>query len=480
MKLYKNEATWKQTSAKLSKTAALAVIIVVVAGVIGAVIYVLGGEPKKEAPRAEMPIYYIGDEWVYRVTGVIGYTCHSRVIGEEIVHNENSYVIELSYEPPYLGFSSKVRTWEERETGDILRTLTSSKSWGEPSRWIRDYIYQYPGVGKWFLEVGKEFTRVQARVGVENVTSVVRVEKWEDVSVPAGKFPCFKLVYYHENGDIWRTEWYSDDVKRNVKWVESETGEMWELTSYSISEGSLAIWGPAELEVGDEAVFTVASRGSPVGGVIVEVNGDTKESGADGEVTFAFDRSGEFTVTATKDGYGEASIPIRVKTPPEGAPYYEVVALVNSVIDGDTIDAGILKLAAELDPRGEVSPGTIEGIRFGGGIDAPEWYETGGSEATEFMEDLVPPGTVVYLDLDNLARGGQTGRPYRGSLERLIAVIYAEIDGQWVNVNAELSRWGMGEFPGHKWDLYTYIESEFSMYEWPPYDNDYPYVRGIS
>lgn len=455
--------------------------IIIVVGIIGAAIYVLGLGPKKEAPRAEMPIYYIGDEWVYRVTGgVIGYTCRSRVIGEEILKNENSYVIELSYEPPYLGFSSKEKAWVERENGDTLRFLTLGKYRGEPSSWLRDYIYQYPGAGKWPLEVGKEYTRVQARVGVENVTSVVRVEKWEDVSIPAGEFPCFKLVYYYENGDVWRTEWYSDHVKSNVKWEESETGEMWELTSYSLEEGSLAIWGPTELEVGEEAVFAVSSRGSPVEGAIVEVDGDTKGSGDDGAVTFTFDQLGEFTVTATKDRYEGASMPIRVKALPEGAPHYEVKGLVYSVVDGDTIEASILKLTAELDPRGEVSAGSVELIRFGGGIDAPEWYETGGSESTEFMKDLLPLGTVVYLDLDELARGGETGRPYRGSVERLIAVIYAKIDGQWVNVNAELSRWGIGEFPGNKWDQYIYIKSEFSMYEWPPYDNDYPYVRGIS
>ena len=469
--------------AELSKTTALATMIVLVACIIGAAIYVLGLGLKKEAPRAEMPIYHIGDEWVYQITGgVVGYTCRSRVIGEEILKNENSYVIELSYEPPYLGISSKVSTWEERENGDTLRIIISSKSSGKPSTLLSDYTYRYPGAGKWFLEVGKEFTRVQTMGGIENVTSVVRVEKWEEVSVPAGKFPCFKLVYYYENGDIWRTEWYSDHVKRNVKWMESETEEMWELVSYSTRDGSLAIWGPTELEVGEEAVFAVSSRGSSIEGAIVEVDGETKESGDDGAVTFTFDQLGEFTVTATKNRYEGASMPIRVKALPEGAPYYEVVALVNSVIDGDTIDTGILKLVAELDPMGEVSTGSIEVIRFGGGIDAPEWYETGGSEATEFIKGLVPPRTIVYLDLDNLAIGGETGRPYRDRTisERLVAVIYTIIDGQWVNVNAELSRWGMREFPGNDWDQYTNIKSEFSMYEWPPYDNDYPYVRRTS
>jgi len=157
-------------------------------------------------------------------------------------------------------------------------------------------------------------------------------------------------------------------------------------------------------------------------------------------------------------------------------PYYEVIASVTSVVDGDSIFVWIENIVVELDPAGEVGENTIENVRFGGGIDAPELGEPGGLESKEFVETLIPPGTTVYLDLDNLAVGGQTGRPYRGRLERLIAVIYAVINRRWVNVNAELLRWGMEAYPGNDWDEYTSIVSEFNMYEWPPYDNSYPYV----
>ncbi len=449
--------------------------------VLGVVFYICAGESKKEAPMAEVPIYNIGDEWVYRITGTVGYTCCSRVIAEEVVNGENAYLVGLSFEPPYLGFAHEMETWVEKETGETIRIVTSCRYWGEPHRWVRDYAYEYPEMGKWPLKVGKEYTWVQKRIGIENVICTVKVEKWEEVSVPAGKFPCFRLVYYGENGDIWRTEWYSPLVKRNIKWVDSETGETWELTSYSLGEGSLAIYGPAELGVGEEVMFTVTSWGSPVEGAVVEVNGDVQESDDNGGVTFTFGQPGEFTVTAIKEGYEEASLPIKVETPPEDVPYHEVIGVVNSVQDGDTIGVGILKLTAELDPAGDVSPGTVEGIRFGGGIDAPEWYENGGAESTAFIEELIPPGTVVYLDLDNLARGGggnpkYLGCPYRGHYGRLIAVIYTMIGGKWVNINAELTRWGMKMFPEHKWDEFTWITSEFNMYEWPPYDNDYPYV----
>lgn len=162
------------------------------------------------------------------------------------------------------------------------------------------------------------------------------------------------------------------------------------------------------------------------------------------------------------------------------APHYEVIGIVTQVTDGDTIDVWIEDVVADLDPAGEVYANTDETIRFGGGIQAPELAEEGGPESGDFVNGLCPLWTRVYLDLDNLAVGGQTGRPYRGSFERLIAVVYVNLDGQWVNVNAELLRWGMEAYPGYDWDRYTYIESEFDMYEWPPYDNDYPYVRATS
>jgi hypothetical protein len=37
----------------------------------------------------------------------------------------------------------------------------------------------------------------------------------------------------------------------------------------------------------------------------------------------------------------------------------------------------------------------------------------------------------------------------------------------------------MGAYPNHDWDRYSYIYSEFDCHNWPPYNNDYPYVRGF-
>ncbi|MBA7595426.1 hypothetical protein ES703_02389 [subsurface metagenome] len=159
-------------------------------------------------------------------------------------------------------------------------------------------------------------------------------------------------------------------------------------------------------------------------------------------------------------------------------PYYEVISHVTWVADGDTIGVWIENIVVELDPLGEVYENTYETVRFGGGVDAPETGMEGGPEAKEFIENLIPVGATVYLDLNDLSRGGQTGRPYRGAYERLIAVIYVEIEEWWVNVNAELLRWGMEEYPEFDWLRFIYYPSEWDPYEW--LEDNYPYVRGYT
>ncbi|TES99996.1 MAG: hypothetical protein E3J80_01930 [Hadesarchaea archaeon] len=441
--------------------------------------------------KAELPTYNIGDEWVYRSTNDITYTFHYKVTAEETIDDEDSYVIETSYDPPFLGIKSGETTWVKKGTGDTMKEQWSGNYTGFLFTRTQTYSYQYSGADKWPIEVGKEYsvTRTQTytitppyQTGTETKTSTVKVEKMEDVTVPAGTFTCFKEVYYDEDGNVWFTLWHSDDVKRYVKTINNETGETTELVSYSIKEESLAISGPTGLEVGEEAMFTVTSRSSPVENAFVEVDGDTKKSGADGTVTLVFDQPGNFTVTTTKEGYEGASIPVTVTAHPEGAPHYEIVASVNWINDADTIEVGIYKLVAELDPGGEISEGTTERIRFGGGVDAPELTDytpprsgqPGSVEATEFIENLIPLRTTVYLDLNDLSVGGQTGRPYRGEYERLIAVIYTVIDGQWVNINAELLRWGLEEYPGFGWLKYRYYPSEWNPDDW--LGENYPYV----
>ena len=148
---------------------------------------------------------------------------------------------------------------------------------------------------------------------------------------------------------------------------------------------------------------------------------------------------------------------------------YEASGIVEYTVDGDTIQVKL----TWVNPSTEgVETGGHQSVRFSGGMDAPEMSMDGGEEAKQFVrENFCPVWTEVFLDLDNLST-----TPYHDIHGRLLGVIYVRKDGKWVNVNAEVLRWGMEAYPDHNWLKYKHFSSEFDAYEWPPYDNDYPYV----
>ena len=88
---------------------------------------------------------------------------------------------------------------------------------------------------------------------------------------------------------------------------------------------------------------------------------------------------------------------------------------VTRVIDGDTFDIS-----------------TGERIRLAD-VDAPEYYENGYSEATDYLTRLVD-GKIVCLDIDD----GYT-YDYNGKGDRLVCVAYVDYDStHWINVNKAL------------------------------------------
>ncbi len=171
---------------------------------------------------------------------------------------------------------------------------------------------------------------------------------------------------------------------------------------------------------------------------------------------------------------------IATRPPQSTDPYYEMVGSVVMVVDGDTTRVIIESIADNLDPAGQVHVGNVESVRYEGGIDAPETWtnppENGALEAKEFVENITPVGTKVYVDLNHLSTGGETGRTYRDVYERLVGVIYIENNGKWINVNAEVLRWGMREYPNHEWLAYENFPAEWDYHEWLA--DNYPYASG--
>src|SRR3990172_5375005 len=81
--------------------------------------------------------------------------------------------------------------------------------------------------------------------------------------------------------------------------------------------------------------------------------------------------------------------------------------IVTRVVDGDTLDVDDIRIRLTL-------------------VYAPESYEPGGAEATQFLLSICPIGSTVLVDEDD----GQT----EGSYNRLIGVVYCNDK----NLNAEL------------------------------------------
>lgn len=131
---------------------------------------------------------------------------------------------------------------------------------------------------------------------------------------------------------------------------------------------------------------------------------------------------------------GLANLPSSIQ--PQDQLRIERTAIVERVVDGDTI---------------QLEGG--EKIRLVG-VNTPEIgpnAEPGGMEAKEFMENLCPLGTEIGLDVDDLDTEDRYGRT--------LAVVYIDVDGSWVNVNAELLRRGYAE-------IMFIPPSEFNPYQW--------------
>lgn len=145
-------------------------------------------------------------------------------------------------------------------------------------------------------------------------------------------------------------------------------------------------------------------------------------------------------------------------------PDHDVVGEVAEVIDGDTIDIIVMDVNGT---KKGIWIGKEDTVRLAGGIDAPEFYENGYIKARDFLRSLLPQGSKIHLDLDDLAKS-KTGCPYRDLTpsQRLVAVVYVRADNRWVNVNAEVLRWGRNVFPSRDWLAYTDIASEFNPYKW--------------
>ena len=195
-----------------------------------------------------LPTLFIGDKWVSKVISEgVEYTMTLEVTGEDVTDGKNCYVMEGSFEPPVEGILSSVSAKFDKATMFTVRLQMSGEYMNVPFVSALTWSYEFPGELPYPLEVGKEFevvetetttVKIMGETETETVTDTYtyKVERIEEITVPAGVFRCFKIVKYDKDGTAVSTCWDSDKVKQyDVKSIDHETEEVTELISYSIS-----------------------------------------------------------------------------------------------------------------------------------------------------------------------------------------------------------------------------------------------------
>ena len=203
--------------------------------------------PTPTVTEGALPILNTGDKWVSRfVSEGIEYTMTMEVTGEDVTDGKDCYVCEISLAPPIALGMDKMASRIDKETLETVRMEGSGIYNGMPLEIRSSYSQQFTEP-PFPLVVGKEWEVVEAenttttamgQTNTETETNINRhkVEKMEQITVPAGTFRCFKIVQYDKNGNPINTSWVSDETKLiSVKEADHETGEVFELVSYSVS-----------------------------------------------------------------------------------------------------------------------------------------------------------------------------------------------------------------------------------------------------
>lgn len=162
-----------------------------------------------------------GDYWTFQKADDTDLVTYRVIDGPFQIAGKVRYVLEKEGDYPYPLKSPKWRI--DWNTGELL-----NRSWS--SYLVRvyffseSYSYEYPR-GPPTNEVGKEYTQIvkwelsmdETSKNSGTYTNVFKIEKKEEITVPAGTFMCTKIVSYFENGDFKRAYWYSDEANNVVK-----------------------------------------------------------------------------------------------------------------------------------------------------------------------------------------------------------------------------------------------------------------------
>jgi hypothetical protein len=193
-----------------------------------------------------LPVFEIGDRWVTKsIVDGVEYTMISEVTGEEVYADKECYVMEQLYDPPLAGVLSSVTAKINKETLFLAWKRALGENLGISVTITYRYTIRFIGGRPSPLAVGREFEIVETKITsssamgeteTEKTTCayIYKVEKIEQITVPAGTFRCFKMDEYNKQGTLLNTRWLSPEVKMgNVKQLKHAEGIVTELVSYS-------------------------------------------------------------------------------------------------------------------------------------------------------------------------------------------------------------------------------------------------------
>jgi hypothetical protein len=212
------------------------------------------------AQEGILPSLYRGDSWTYKVDrGGEESEVSYKVLGETTTEGEVFYFIDVSWESPPGLFDSGSSFLD---TGTLYAVLEewSGTDEGVPISRKTTFANRQLQGAPWPLETGNEWTvsweeSVTTKKGLLLTTDerllshTFKVEMIENVTTAAGDFRCYKVVERDEAGNIIKVAWYSDKIKREVKYVVLGDGVpvVYELASYKVSASPPTI-PPPELD----------------------------------------------------------------------------------------------------------------------------------------------------------------------------------------------------------------------------------------
>ena len=194
-----------------------------------------------------LPVLSIGDKWTAKWSvDAFEYNVTMEVMGEDVTDGKNCYVMQATFAPAFQGIVTTASIKYEKATMQEVRMQMSGKVQDQSFVSATAYSHTVSGSPLYPITVGAETKVVSAETQTITVagqkqtqtntrTVISKVEKIEDITLPAGTFRCFKIVRYDEQGKVLSTSWACDKTKIDIKNVESGAeGLTVELVSYSI------------------------------------------------------------------------------------------------------------------------------------------------------------------------------------------------------------------------------------------------------